>query len=66
VWNSLTVAQTVSVETTRRGKSHPRSLEVPSHFNRGSLKVLCRLTPCEEPLERFLRVIGPHSLREHF
>jgi len=67
VWNSLTVGQAVRVETTRRGESHPRSLEVPSQFTReGSLQVLCRLAAREERLERFLCIIGPHSLREHF
>ena len=67
VWNSLTVGQAVRVETTRRGESNPRSLEVPSQFNReGSLQALCRLAAREERRERLLRIIGPHSLREHF
>jgi hypothetical protein len=38
----------------------------PSQFNReGSLQVLCRLAAREERQERLLRIIGPHSLREH-
>src|SRR5882672_10105499 len=44
--------------------SHPRGLEV--QFNReGSLQVLCRLAASEEREERLLRIIRPHSLREH-
>jgi hypothetical protein len=67
MWNSLTVGQAVRVETTRRGESHPRSLEVPRQLNReGSLQVLCRLAAREERQERLLRIIRPHSLREHF
>jgi len=67
VWDSLTVGQAMRVETLRRGESDPRSLEVPSQFHReGSLQLLCRLAPREERLERMLRIIGPHSLREHF
>ena len=67
MWNFLTVGQAVRVETTRKGESHPRSLEVPSQFNReGSLPVLCRLAAREERQERLLRIIRPHSLREHF
>lgn len=66
MWNSLTLGQAVRIETTRRGESHPRSLEVPSQFNReGSLQVLCRLAAREERQERLLRIIRPHSLREH-
>jgi hypothetical protein len=36
VWNTLTVGQAVRVETKNEEKrdSHPRSLEVPSQFNR--------------------------------
>ena len=61
-----TPSPSVRVETTRRGESHPRSLEVPSQFNReGSLPVLCRLAAREERQERLLRIIRPHSLREH-
>ena len=67
MWNFLTVGQAVRVETTRRGESHPRSLEVPSQFNReGSLQVSCRLALRKERGERFLCIIGPHALREHF
>ena len=67
MWNFLTVGQAVRVETTRKGESHPRSLEVPSQFNReGSLQVLCRLAAREERQERLLRIIRPHSLSEHF
>jgi len=46
--------------------SHPRGFEVPSQLNReGSLPVLCRLAAGEERQERLLRIIRPHSLREH-
>src|SRR6266851_5350524 len=59
-------AKAVRVETTRRGESHPRSLEVPSQFNREvSLQVLCRLAAREERQECLLRIIRPHSLRKH-
>jgi hypothetical protein len=50
----------------RSSESHPRSLEVANQFKRdGSLQLLCRLAPREEGLERLLRIIRPHSLREH-
>ena len=62
----LTVGQAVRVETTRRGESHPRSLEVANQFDReGSLQALCRLAAREERQERLLRIIRPHSLREY-
>ena len=65
--NPLTVGQAARVETTRKGESRPRSLEVPSQYNReGSSRYLCRLALREERRERLLRIIGPHSLREYF
>ncbi len=66
MWNSLTVGHAVRIGTTRRG--HIREVyKVPGQFNReGSLRVLHRLAPCEKCLERLLRIIRPHPLREYF
>ena len=67
MWNSLTGGHAVRVETKRRGESHPRSVEVPSQFDReGSLQALCRLALREERQERLLRILRPDSLREYF
>ena len=64
---ALTVGPAARVETMTSGESHPRSLELAKSINReGSLQLLRRLAPREERLERLLRLIRPHLLREHF
>jgi hypothetical protein len=70
VWNSLTVGQCGEgrdYEKRRVTSAKFRSTKpIQSKGFIGSLQVLCRLAAREERQECLLRIVRPHSLREHF